>query len=1064
MNDSPTSSSERGPIAWMARNHVTANLLMGLLLLGGFLMLLRTKQEVFPEFDMDIITVMIPYPGASPKEVEQGIILAIEEEVRSLDGIKRVTASSNEGAGIVSIELELGTDGNKALQDVKNAVDRITTFPEDAEEPTVSLLTNRNEVISIALYGDQPEEVLWTIAEQLRDDMLQNPRITYVEVYGTRPLEISIEVPHENLRAYNLTLEEIGRQVRNASIELPGGSVKTPGGEVLLRTVERRDWGREFENITVMSRPDGTDVKINDIARVIDGFADVDKEAYYNGKRAVVLSVFRGAKQTPIEVAEEVIRYVDNLKRTLPEGIEISAFGDWSEIFRDRIRLLLKNASIGLVFVLIILGIFLEMRLAFWVTLGIPISILGSFWFIPGVDVSINMISLFAFIVTLGIVVDDAIIVGENIYDARRKGESFIEAAIHGARQMAVPITFAILTNIAAFMPMLFVPGMMGKLFRVIPLVVITVLIISWIESLFILPAHLSHTGTPRETGLCAFIHHRQQRFSNFLLKMINIHYTPLLKFCIRNRYSTTAAGLAILITLLGLVMGGHINFSLMPKVDADIVSVDAVLPYGTNIEVTRKLKDRLLSTAHEVIGEYGGMDITEGIFTQVGSGSRQLSPVAESISQGSHLVSIQISLVPSNQRPISGQEFVRLWRERLGEIPGLESLTFNYSAGPSATKSINIELSHTEIETLENAADDLAEALRTFAGVTDVDDGFAVGKPQLDFKVKPEARSLGITAAELGRQVRNAFYGAEARRQQRGRHEIKVMVRLPERERTSEYNVEELLIRTNGGGEIPLGEAAHVIRGRAYTEIKRADGRRVVNVTADTLPEVTNENKVLAALESDMLPDLMERYPGLGYSYQGQQREMQDALVSLRNGFILALIGIFALLAIPFKSYIQPLIVMMAIPFGIVGAILGHLIMGYGLSIISMMGIVALAGVVVNDALVLIDYANRLRRKGEGALEAIERASVRRFRPILLTSLTTFFGLAPMIFETSMQARFMIPMAISLGYGVLFATFITLLIVPSLYLILEDIKRVLHLTREVSEEASCTNQTATSD
>ncbi len=796
----------------------------------------------------------------------------------------------------------------------------------------------------------------------------------------------------------------------------------------------------------MLSNSDGTDIRLGDIAEITDGFRDIDVYAHYDDKPAVRIEVFRQGAQAPIEIAEIVKNYVAEFRKTLPPGVDVATWGDRSVMYSDRIDLLIRNAYLGLSLVLLTLGLFLEVRLAFWVTMGIPISFLGSFLLVPVTGVSINMISLFAFIVSLGIVVDDAIVVGENIYEYRQKGLNFLQAAIEGTRNVSVPVTFSILTNVTAFMPLFFVPGISGKFFRVIPAIVVSVLIISLVESLFVLPAHLAHQKPPRKRGFRAFLYRHQQRISQGIAWAIRTFYGPVLGLAIRSRYLTVAIGLSLLLMAAGYVAGGRVNFTFLPRVDTDLVSVSAVLPFGSPVNETEKVQERLYQTALEVLEQHGGKAITRGIFAQIGRSLGASGPGGPGGSNsGSHTTNVQVYLVAFEERTVTASQIAREWRIAAGDIPGLESLLFHYTTGPRAGDAIDVELSHPDIEVLEEASAELAESLLTFAGVKDINDGFEQGKPQLDMTIRPEARSLGVTATDMGRQVRNAFYGARAFRQQRGRDEIWVMVRLPEEERESEYDIEELVILTNNGGEIPLTEAVNIDRGRAYTVINRRDGRRVVNVTADVELGVANAGNILASLQEKVLPGLLERHAGLQYSLEGEQREQRETLSSLSTGFLLAQIGIFALLAIPFKSYIQPLVVMTAIPFGMIGAIAGHVIMGYDLSVISMMGIVALTGVVVNDSLVLIVAANNARDEGRSPYEAITAAGVRRFRPILLTSLTTFFGLAPMIFETSVQARFLIPMAISLGYGVLFATVIVLLLVPALYIIVEDCKRGLH-------------------
>jgi len=1043
-NSIDTAPPAGGPIAWMARNHVAANLMMLLFLVGGLLLSTRVKQEIFPEFTADTISVSVLYRGASPAEVEQGIILSIEDEVRGLDGVKEVRATATESRASVTIELLTGADTGKALQDVKNAVDSILSFPEEAERPIVSLSQVRNLVLTLLVHGPQDEQTLRDLAERIRDELLQRPGVTLVELAAARPLEISLEVPQRNLRAYNLTLDRIAREVREAAIELPAGGVKTPGGEVLLRTQERRDFAREYANIPVAAAPDGSQILVGDIAYIHDGFEETDMEAVFNGQRAVQVQVFRVGHESPQSVSDTVRAYVAEIEPDLPPGIGLTVWNDRSEVYRDRVNLLVKNASLGLVLVLLLLGVFLDPKLAFWVTLGIPVSILGSFLFLPLTGTSINMITLFAFIITLGIVVDDAVVVGENIYERREQGLPFLQAAVEGTRDIAGPVLFAVLTNIVAFLPLIFVPGSFGKFFGQIPAIVVAVFVVSLIESLFILPAHLSRQT--RENRVWATLGRPRRIFNALLQRGLTQVYQPLLRVALANRYTTLATGIALLILAGGLVGGGHIPFSFIPRIDTDVVTAQATLPFGVPMETARRVQHQLLDAAAATVEEHGGADILQGTYALIGAPLPSFGPpgAAGPGGGGSHLVGVQVSLVPSDQREIGGMEFADAWRAATGHIAGIETLTFDAETNVSEGADIDIQLTHRDRPTLEAAATELARTLAGYAGVRDIDDGFARGKRQLSLTLKPEARSLGINATDLARQVRSAFYGAEALRQQRGRNEVRVMVRLPENERRTAHTVEHLTLRTDGGGEIPLFQAADVERGRAYTEIRRREGRRIIAVTADVDESVSNASIITAEVLSRELPVLMQKYPGLSYALEGEELSRQESLEALGIGFVFALLGIYGLLAVPFRSYFQPVLVMLSIPFGIIGAILGLMLLGHDLSVVSLFGMIALSGVVINDSLVLIVTANSLRTTQQlSASEAISQAGTRRFRPILLTSLTTFFGLTPMIFETSVQARFLVPMAISLGFGILFATAIILVLLPASYLILEDIQQL---------------------
>jgi len=1038
-----------GPIAWMTRNHVTANLCMLLFIVGGLVFASRIKQEVFPEVDLEIVEVSVIYPAASPSEVELGILLSIEDEVLSIDGVKRVTSTAIENRGVVHVELLEGIDSSKALQDVKNRIDSIKSFPEDAERPIVQLLEPRKQVVSVIVYGDQDIRTLRKLVESYHDQLIQLPGVTLVDVSSVPNYEIAIEVSLDKLRNYNLTLEQIADIIRRTAVTIPAGGIKTSGGEILLRTQERREYAREFSDIPIITNPDGSNVLLGDIADLRDTFEETSQESFFNGKSAIKIDVFRVGDQTPLQVSEEVKEFVKKVEASLPEGVNVITWNDRSDIYKDRIDLLMRNALLGLCLVLILLAIFLEPRLAFWVTLGIPVSIIGSFIFIPFTGATINMVSLFAFIVTLGIIVDDAIVVGENIYQKREKGMSYLKASIVGAQEISVSVFFSVMTNIAAFLPLFFIPGATGKIFLQIPSIVISVFIVSFVESLFVLPAHLSKKH--KETKFMSVISKPSRMMDRFLKRYTATYFQSQLKIALKHRYLTVCSFISIFIVFVGLVISGFIPFSYLPRVDSDLVSSQVVLPFGVPLNESRRVQEQLVEAAKEVMAEIGGSNISKGIFSQIGSplGSSGAATAAATIGVGPHLVGAQVFLVSSDLREISGVEFAKKWKEKVGQLPGVESISFDATIQSGEGMPINIEMSHPSRYELEMASKEMAQILSTYKGVSEVDDGVSKGKPQLSFKIKPTARSLGLTAGDLARQVRSAFYGAEALRQQRGRHEIKVLVKFPKEERESLETIEKLVILTPNKGEISFTEAVDVKAGHAYTDIKRADGRRVLAVTADVDESIGNANQIIADIQQNVIPVLESKFQGLTYTLQGQLRAQKESLEAMGVGFVVALVAIYVMLAIPFKSYIQPLIVMLSIPFGLVGALIGHMILGYELSIISIFGLVALSGVVVNDSLVLVVTTNRIHRKGAvTAFEAIMQAAVLRFRPILLTSLTTFFGLSPMIFEKSMQARFLIPMAISLGFGVLFATFIILLVVPAVYLIIVDVKKYLKINK----------------
>lgn len=1031
------SSQETGPISWMIYNRVTPNLLMLFLIIGGLFMSTKIRQEVFPEFELDLVTISIAYPGSSPEEVEKGMVLAVEDAIDGIEGIKEITATAAEGSARVEVELLDDADRQTVFQDIQQEVDRITTFPGDAEDPVISLVSRRQQVLRLNVFGEVNEQSLREVVEQVRDRLLQSPGITQVDISGARDYEVLVEIPLDTLRMYRLTLAEVAAIIRQSSVEVPGGRLETDGGQVLLRIDNRRDWAREFARIPIVTTASGTTVYLEDLATVREGFESSTREATYERQRALALQVYRVGKQTPIGVSEAARKAMAEIGPDLPPGISWTITSDSSDVYKQRLELLLKNAFIGLTLVLLLLGLFLELKLAFWVTMGIPISFLGGLLFLPIVGISINMISLFAFIIALGIVVDDAIIVGENIYEYRQRGLSNIEAAVAGARDVAGPITFSILTNVVAFMPMLFVPGVMGKVWKVIPLVVITVFLISLIESLLILPSHLAHSKSTSNNMLVRAIQRLQQGFGLKFTWFVENIYGRLLEVVLRYKFLAVSLLVSILIITFGYVQSGRISMILMPRVESDRAVVTATLPFGSPYSEVVRVRDRIVEAIERVRQAHGGDRLVVGISSLINENS----------------VEVDAYLTAPAVRPLTTREVTRLWREEAGTIVGVESTSFESDrGGPGSGSAISIELSHRDIEVLDQASSLLAAKLAEFAQVKDINDGYTPGKPQFTFTVSERGRSLGLTPAEVGRQVRDAFQGAIALRQQRGAFEVTMRLQLPESERYSEFDIENMLIATPAGTFVPLSDIAEVERGRAYTSITRRDGRRTVTVAADVEP-MEDTPVIMAALGSTALPELARSFPGLSSSVKGREADRAEGMQSLFQGFLFALVSIYFLLAIPFRSYSQPLIVMAAIPFGIVGAVLGHLLMGYSLSLMSMMGVVALSGIVVNDSLVLVDYANKRRRDGFDPHHAVKAAALRRFRPVLLTTLTTFFGLAPMIFETSRQARFMIPMAISLGFGILFATLITLGLVPCLYLIVENVRGFFNRVSAVPTE-----------
>lgn len=1032
----------KSAMAWMARHHVAANLLMLVFVAGGLIKGLGVKQEVFPEISLDRIRVEVAYPGASPEEIEEGVLLKIEENLSGIDGIDEIRSSASEGLGLVTAELYGGVDADRVLNEVKSEVDRIITFPEEAEKPVITKMLNLAEVVSLVLWGEVSERTLREQAERMREALLDFPEITQLELHGLRDYEMAIEIREEALRRYGLTLDQVAAAVRAASLDLPGGKLRTQGGEILLRTKEKKYLARDYADIRLMALADGGILRLGEVAEIREGFAETDVAARYNGKPAAMIKVFRTGDQKPLEIARRVLDYAAEENRLLPQGLRVEVWNDTSELFESRMDLLFRNAKLGLVLVLCVLGIFLHFRLAFWVMLGIPVSFLGGLFVMPFFDTSINMVSLFAFILVLGIVVDNAIVVGENVYEKRQQGMDRLTAAIEGVQEMGLPVTFSVLTTVAAFLPLAFIAGTMGKFMRDVPIVVIAILLVSLVESLFVLPAHLASIRKTTTSGKMAGL---WGKFSGALEGFSSGPFSRVLAFAMKNRYLTAASGVAALLITLGLVGGGIVKFQFMPEVEGDQVRVSLRMPPGTAVEETRVLVDRLMALGMETVAaveaEEGESSLMRSLYAQVGASMAAMGPGNDGqVQSGGHIGEVVLSLVPAERRAVSSEKVRDLWRQRVDEIPGVESLTFQTNLIRMGAQ-IDVEATHGDFAVLEKVAEDLKTAIGAYPGVRDVEDSLVAGARELKLRLKDSGRTLGFTETDLARQVRAAFYGAEALRLQIGRNEVKVMVRYPEDERRLLRNLEDFRVRTAEGLSLPLSMAADIEESQGYSLIARNRQKRVAHVIASVDSGKANAGEILEALKADIFPALLADHPGLGLSFGGEDKEKRKVGESMKEGFLLALVAIYVLLAVPLNSYGQPLLIMVSIPFGVVGAIWGHLLMGYPLTMLSMFGIVALSGVVVNNALLLMDRINVNRAKGLDAEASVLEAGERRLRPILLTSLTTFCGLMPMILETSMQARFLIPMAISLGFGILFTTLIILVQVPALYLILEDMK-----------------------
>ncbi|MBL9116299.1 MAG: efflux RND transporter permease subunit [Verrucomicrobiaceae bacterium] len=1120
-------------VEWFSRNHIAANFLMyGLLLVGG-MSWFTMRKEIFPDLSVNMVVVKVPYPNATPEEVERGVCVPIEEATQDLASIKRVQSIAAESMGVVSFEVKTGYNVRDVMADIKTRVDAIDNFSEEAEKPTVDELVIKNQILSVAISADTDEATLQAMAERVRDDLLvykggpKSPvssqqwgpadtthvlmiavlvlglillatgfgraggpltaactvlilarmffwdtsswemtmsrlneklaatlsgdaSITQVEIAGAKPYEISIEVSEETLRTYGLTLDRVAAAVKASSLDLPAGSVRTDGGEVLIRTQNKKYRAPDFETITVVTRPDGSVVKLSDIAKIVDGFEDVDLFSRFDGRPTKVVNVFRTGDEDTLRLVNLVKGYLAESRERMPASVRMDIWNDNSKWLKGRMDLMFSNGLQGFVLIVIVLGLFLEPKLAWYVSLGIPVSVAGGLLVMPFADVSINMISLFAFILVLGVVVDDAIVIGENVYHRMSMGEPPHLASPRGTNEVAMVVTFGVLVTVMAFTPMFMVSGVSGKIWRQIPWVVVPVLLISTIESKLILPAHLA-TLKPRSekatTGFFGLLNRVQHGISDGLDWVANHWYKALVKRAVEWRYTVLACFIAMFILTIGLIASGFIKFQFFPKVEGDVLVAKLVMPEGVPVEVTQQAVAQMERGAAQIAANYkdrNGQPVVKHQMATIGGHAFKFGFQPPGKGNSVHLGEVVLELCAGADRDLTCQQLIAKWREFAGPIPGAVELTFR-EATERGGVAIDLELSGPDLDQLRDASEYVKSEIAKFKGMADILDNDHEGKREIKLNILPQAETLGLRLFDVARQVRQAFYGEEVQRLQRGRDEVKVMVRYPKQERLSLDNMERMKIRTADGTEVPFAEVATADYGRGYSSIQRTDRRRAINVTSDidrTVKEA-NSTEVAQELAARVMPEMQRKFPGVLWRFQGEQSDQNEAMRELLIGGLLSLFGIYVLLAVPLKSYLQPAIVMSVIPFGMVGAVLGHALLGFDLSIMSFCGIIALSGMVVNESLVLTDCVNRFRKRGMALKQAAWSAGISRFRSIMATSVTTFVGLVPIMSETDIQALFLVPMSVALGFGGLFATMITLLLVPGIYVMLEDFRRL---------------------
>lgn len=1012
-----------GLIGWFAQNHVAANLMMFAIIIGGIVGVFILKKETFPEFQSNMIQIQVPYLGAAPEEVEKAVVVRIEEAIESIEGIHEISSTASEGVASVRVELREGFEIAEMTDKLKLAIDGISTFPNETERPMISEYRFMTGVVNIQLAGDLDEATMKELADTIREEVVALPDVSSAEVMGSRPFEISVEISESALRQYGLTLDGVAQVIRRWSLDLPGGAIRSAAGDIRLRATGQAYTGQEFKDIVLLTRPDGTRIHLGDVANIRDGFAETESYSFFDGKRSFGINVSATEDENPIDVSAAVRDYVEQRNATLPPEAQMTVWADTSVFLEGRLTMMLKNMALAAVLVLVILGIFLHLKIALWVILGMAVAFLGAFMMmpLPLVDVSINIMSLFAFILVLGVVVDDAIIIAESSYaETERKGYT-LPNIVRGAQRVAVPATFGVLTTIMAFLPMLFQTGRTSAFAGAIAWVVILCLAFSLVESKLILPSHLA---------IMRSSHGSRRGFADWagtkLMWFVSHVYSPLLKRAIEHRWTTVASFIGIAILMVGLVLGGFVRVVFFPEMEADFVSATVQIQEGAPESLIKSIVEQmdagLRAVNEELREEYDlDYDVVEHSFGSI---------------QGGNSARFQVQLVEGETRDVSPKEVERRWRGKIGDISGTEELRFSSSMRMSSGAPVSFRLSGRDYRQVEAAADELADHLRNYDGLYEIESSANVGPEEVKLEVRPEAEALGVTLADLAGQVRQAFYGAEAQRIQRGDSEVRVMVRYPRSERVSIGNLENMWIRLPDGRELPFNAVADYKLERGYNSIRRINSRRTVSVEANANTSMVEPGAVMNAVRNTIIPEMSTRYPGVEFGLGTSALEQASSVIEMLLGFGAALIGIYVLMAIPLKSYLQPLMIMMVIPFGLIGAVIGHWICGIAMNAISALGFFALAGVVVNDSLILVHYINRRVSEGVPTIAAAIEAGMVRFRPILLTSLTTFCGLVPIVAERSMHAQMVKPMAISLAFGILFATGITLLLIPSLYAI----------------------------
>ncbi|MCO6044292.1 efflux RND transporter permease subunit [Aeoliella sp. ICT_H6.2] len=1033
-------------IRWFATNGIAANFLMlAILIAGVYTALFRLPLEVSPERSFETVVVEMNYRGGTAKDIEQAILIPIEEALEGVEGIEDINAYGHQGEARMFIDAAPGTNLRALMDDISARIDTITTFPDETERPQISIPDSSNwwEVLSIAVTGDLNSRELREVARRVQEDVLSLPGISRAKVQGDRRYEISVEVDTTKLLSYGLSFQDISDAIRQFSIDLPAGSIDSPSGTFIVRTRGQAYNEREFNKVPIRAT-NGSDVLLGEVATINDGFEEGEKSVEFNGKPALFVEVMRTGNENAIDISDRVHEYVREARGRFPEGIELFIWDDESVEIRGRLSTLIWSLLQGSILVMLLLGLFLRPALAFWIVAGIPVGFAGGVMLMPWFGVTANLMSLFGFIIVVGIVVDDAIVTGENVYLKLKSGMPPLEAAVVGTHEVTTPVTFGAITTMVAFIPLLFFDGSWGDFASQVPPVVAPVILFSLVESKLILPAHLKHLrAVPRDNFFTRFQTGVAQSLEYFIERV----YQPCLEVAVKHRVSVMAGFVAIVMLMAGYCLSGRMEFIAYPSVDQRRISAELDMPDDTPLDVTARYMDRieaaLLQLQQESIDPGTGESMVQDISKLVGA-----ARIHRDFDKSRGAISFEV-LSPTH-RTVAGprnSELAARWTELVGPIP--EATEFQIRADSSINRDRNVDNENLNIElrgpmSPEKAevAREIRELLRTYDGFSSTWANINYGQDELELRLKPLAAELGLTQQLLAQQVRQAFFGEEAQRVQRGIDDIRVMVRLPRQQRESLHTLDKLRVRTPRGADVPLSAVAELAFTKAPSSVDRKNGAEVLRIGARPADETVD----VLGIAKELNPKLEElcRENGLTYEYVGYVAEAEDTRQKTILGSCLLAFTLYGLLAIALKSLTQPFLVLLAVPFATVGALLGHIILDITPSYLSVFGMLALAGVAVNDTLVMVDYVNHRRSEGATLREAALQAGARRFRPIMLTSVTTFVGLVPLLMDNSLQAQFLIPMAASLAYGVMFATLVSLFLIPCAILGAQDVRRAM--------------------